>query len=291
MVAPRKNYLNNKDLMKEIQKSKISYSEFLGKEYEEYDTIIDSLNDISSDLINETLKLKADLLTKEQKLHNKKLGILDPVTPVDPLQFKPTDLVFRVMTDEHIPEDDEKTAKSKTKSSIKTKTNFPPFKHFIIDSYDDDGNSNFKNLTFKEVGRSHWQGGFENGYFCLDKGKITMTLAKMLMMLVSRNAMKGNWRGYTYNDEMQGQALLQLSQVALQFNEAKSSNPFSYYTETINHSFTRILNTEKKNQKIRDDILIANGANPSFTRQLEHEIESRRDELVDFDDLSYKRKK
>jgi len=66
---------------------------------------------------------------------------------------------------------------------------------------------------------------------------------------------------------MRGQALLQLSQIGLQFDEAKSQNPFAYYTAAITNSFTRILNIEKKNQSIRDDILEMNGLNPSFTRQ------------------------
>jgi hypothetical protein len=66
---------------------------------------------------------------------------------------------------------------------------------------------------------------------------------------------------------MKGQALLQLSQIGLQFDESKSSNPFAYFTATITNSFTRILNIEKKMQNIRDDILEINGLNPSYTRQ------------------------
>jgi hypothetical protein len=66
---------------------------------------------------------------------------------------------------------------------------------------------------------------------------------------------------------MRGQALLQLSQIGLQFDESKSQNPFAYYTAAITNSFTRILNIEKKNQNIRDDILEMNGLNPSWTRQ------------------------
>ena len=84
---------------------------------------------------------------------------------------------------------------------------------------------------------------------------------------VARRNGKVYLTGNTYNDEMRGQALLQLSQVGLQFDESKSQNPFSYYTCCVTNSFTRILNAEKKNQNIRDDILTANGLNPSWTRQ------------------------
>jgi hypothetical protein len=84
---------------------------------------------------------------------------------------------------------------------------------------------------------------------------------------VARRAGKVYLTGNTYNEEMRGQALLQLSQIGLQFDESKSQNPFAYYTAAITNSFTRILNIEKKNQNIRDDILEMNGLNPSWTRQ------------------------
>jgi hypothetical protein len=79
--------------------------------------------------------------------------------------------------------------------------------------------------------------------------------------------------GQTYNDEMRGNAMLQLAQVALQFDESKSDNPFAFYTQIIKNSFRRVLNIEKRNQDIRDDLLIVAGATPSFTRQVENEME------------------
>ena len=106
---------------------------------------------------------------------------------------------------------------------------------------------------------------------------MTNTLAKMFLLLTQRYGTRGNWRGYTYNDEMQGQALMQLSQIGLQFDESKSDNPFAYYTAAITNSFTRILNVEKKNQSLRDDILQEHGMMPSHTRQIEWEIQQKAD--------------
>jgi hypothetical protein len=135
--------------------------------------------------------------------------------------------------------------------------NFPPFEHYRLDED--------KNPFI--VGRSHWKGDLETGEFCREHGTMTRKLATMFMKLCERDATRSNWRGYTYNEEMRGQALLQLSQIGLQFDESKSQNPFAYYTAAITNSFTRILNIEKKNQNIRDDILEINGLNPSWTRQ------------------------
>ena len=66
---------------------------------------------------------------------------------------------------------------------------------------------------------------------------------------------------------MRGQAILQLTQIGLQFDESKSDNPFAYYTAAVTNSFVRIINIEKRNQNIRDDILEMNGMNPSWSRQ------------------------
>jgi hypothetical protein len=117
-------------------------------------------------------------------------------------------------------------------------------------------------------------GGMGNGHFSNDHGKITEKLAHMFLKLAERYSQRSNWRGYTYVDEMRSQALMQLSQIGLQFDESKSENPFAYYTAAITNSFTRILNIEKKNQNIRDDILEMNEMMPSFTRQAKNESET-----------------
>ena len=93
----------------------------------------------------------------------------------------------------------------------------------------------------------------------------------MWMKLCDRYATRGNVRGYTYNDEMRGQAILQLAQIGLQFDESKSNNPFAYYTAAVTNSFVRVINIEKRNQNIRDDILEMNNMNPSYTRQAQGE--------------------
>jgi len=94
----------------------------------------------------------------------------------------------------------------------------------------------------------------------------------MFIKLSERYAQRSNWRGYTYIEEMKGQAILQLSQIGLQFDESKSENPFAYYTAAVTNSFTRVLNIERKNQNIRDDLLEEAGLTPSSTRQNQQEF-------------------
>jgi hypothetical protein len=267
------NYLNNRDILKEIHLSKNTYCSYRDPVTDhQYDIILPSVDKINQRTVAEARRNRADRIKRET-------GEI-----VDPTKIPNTDVVFRITCWEHIPLAPKKVPKNATKRKkledildldevavdpledlvdepvldpTHVRLNFPPFYHYRIDEH---------KVPFV-VGKSHWRGALDTGEYCRDHGNMTRKLATMFMKLCERYATRSNWRGYTYNEEMRGQALLQLSQIGLQFDESKSQNPFAYYTAAITNSFTRILNIEKKNQNIRDDILEINGLNPSWTRQ------------------------
>ena len=270
----RVNYLNNRDILKEIHTSKNTYCWYRDRVIDhQYDLILPSIDKINQRTIVEARKNRADRIKRETG------------EVVDQKKILNTDLVFRITMWDHIPKAPKKITKAEAKKRkleeildlddaqeddpLKdlveepvldmnyVRLNFPPFEHYRI--------TNIKETYI--VGKSHWKGDLTTGEFCREHGNMTRKLATMFMKLCERYATRSNWRGYTYNEEMRGQALLQLSQIGLQFDESKSQNPFAYYTAAITNSFTRILNIEKKNQNIRDDILEMNGLNPSWTRQ------------------------
>jgi hypothetical protein len=263
----RVNYLNNRDLLRQIHLSKNTYCSYVSPEDSDYDIIVKDTKKINSATITQARKLRAKRLTQEaweeaKAAGGKKNKLKMSDYEVSPRKVDKTDLVFRVMSFDHIPEDLKRKNNPKTEADEHTKVNFPPFQHYRLDQK---GN-------LKCVGKSHWIGGMSNGQFSLTHGNITSELAKMYMKLCERYGTRSNWRGYTYNDEMQSQALMQLSQIGLQFDESKSENPFAYYTAAITNSFTRILNIEKKNQNIRDDIMEQNDLMPSMSRQMSEVI-------------------
>ena len=271
--AAKVNYLNNRDILKEIHLSKNTYCSFRDRTTDhQFDMILPSVSKINQKTTAEARRNRADR-------HKRETGEV-----IDPKKIPNTEVVFRIMTWEHIPMAPKKVPKTAAKKKkiedildlddvvedpladliedvvldpTHMRVNFPPFWHYRVDED--------KNPVL--VGKSHWRGDLETGEFCKDHGNMTRKLATMFMKLCERYATRSNWRGYTYNEEMRGQALLQLSQIGLQFDESKSQNPFAYYTAAITNSFTRILNIEKKSQNIRDDILEINGLNPSWTRQ------------------------
>lgn len=257
-------YLTNKDLLEEIHRSKNTYCEYVDSKYAGYDIIVNDMNKVTVDMINQARKTRVDQHIAAERKALIASGIRNPVVVYDIDNVLQEDIVIRLMTFDHIPINEEKLAKAKTIADRHIKCNFPPFQHFI-----------YREGVFVCVGKSHWRGGLENGHFSVTHGKMTNKLALMFMKLVERYGHRGNWRGYTYIDEMKSQALLQLSQIGLQFDESRSENPnpFAYYTAAITNSFTRVLNIEKRNQNIRDDILIMHGATPSWTRQTEHDMQ------------------
>ena len=264
------NYLNNKDLLLEIHKSKSTFSSFVDESYNQFDIILLSVDKINIRTIAEAKRNKVKRLSRDAYATRKAAGekVKQADCEVDYKSITKEEIIFRVMTYDHIPEEPGRKKTPKTVADTKSKVNFPPFKQFVI--------SNLEKKEVREVTRSHWKGSLSNGKFCTTHGRITNVLGTMFLKLVERYSHRANWRGYTYVDEMRGQALVQLSQVGLQFNESKSDNPFAYYTAAVNNSFTRVLNLEKRNQNIRDDILIDQGHLPSYSRQTAHEDQIKR---------------
>lgn len=274
-------------MLREIHWSKTSFSEFvdtdnpLQSKYHQFDTIV--LQEVRADKIGEmTIPIEYDetLITiddieeaKKKRAARIHLGNVEKYLAENPDGVKKDvpktvaadisvdDLVFRIISYEHIPAAPGRKNKPKSVADTKIKVNFMPFKHYTLV----DGKLNY-------VGRSHCK----DGKFTLTSGHITNKLAEMFVLLVNRYSQRSNWRGYSYVDEMRGQALLQLSSMGLQFNEHKSANPFAYYTQVLSNAFTRIFNTEKNHQNIRDDLLERNGQTASFSRQLAIEEEMRR---------------
>mgnify|MGYP003704353335 FL=1 len=230
----KSNYLNNKDILKEIHKSKTTYCSFSDPSYANYDLIVHNIKQINKKNIKAARQNRADRLSRLAH----EAAQAQSTEKLKPEEFEvrlkdvaDTDVVFRVMTWDHVPFDQQKSSKATKFTFIEEepeepahseydeeepvptkymKCNFPPFQHYKVDT---DG-------SFYCVGKSHWTGDLATGHWSKDHGAMTKKLALMLMKLCERYATRSNWRGYTYNEEMRGQALLQLSQIGLQFDES-----------------------------------------------------------------------
>lgn len=195
---PRKvNYLNNKDILKEIQRSKLTFCYVEQDQHRQYDIIVDDLSEIDDHCVDQARKNRASRISSEA--YNAAMLSGDyTVKPkqkdfaVDPSSIPKEQLVFRVMTYDHIPDEPGRKRVIKKVADSKAKVNFPPFKQYV-----------FKNDELCEVVRSHWRGDLMTGEFCTTHGRITNELGKMFIKLVDRYGQKGNWRGYCVDTETQ----------------------------------------------------------------------------------------
>lgn len=97
-----------------------------------------------------------------------------------------------------------------------------------------------------------------------DVGRMSNTLAKMLQLLCANYSRKGQFVGYSYNDDMQAYAMMMLVRTWTGFNPDKGTNPFAWYTQCIKNSFRQYLKYERKHRRVRDELMIKEGMTPSF---------------------------
>ena len=166
------NYLNNRDILKQIHLSKNTYCSYLDPVTDhQYDIILPTLAKINQRTIAEARRNRADRIKRET-------GVV-----VDPKKILNTDLVFRIICWDHIPMAPKKVSKTAAKKrklddifeieelqddpldelldvlpvldEKHIRLNFPPFYHYRID----------ENKEPFQVGKSHWKGDFETGEF------------------------------------------------------------------------------------------------------------------------------
>ena len=133
----RIKYLNNRDLLKEIHLSKNTYNSYVNPDDGFYDIIVPSLSKINATSIAQARRNKAKKMTQSawetaKEQGQKKIKLAD--FEVSPRTIPKTDLVFRVMTFDHIPLDSTRKKNPKQTSDHHTKVNFPPFQHYKIDT-------------------------------------------------------------------------------------------------------------------------------------------------------------
>ena len=112
-----------------------------------------------------------------------------------------------------------------------------------------------------------------------ENDEITPKLARMFQLLTAKYGKHPWYSGYTYNEDMQGYALLMLVKTWRAFKPEKSSNPFAFFTQCVKNSFKQYKLYEKKQQDVRDKLLVNQGMLPSFNYQAEQKEKEEQDKL------------
>ena len=117
-MARKVNYLNNKDMLAEIHKSKNTFCSFVAPEYANYDIILTDIDKINIRTIAEAKRNKAKkqgtAAYEAAKAAGKKVKQAE--FEVDYRKIEKTDLVFRIMTFDHVPDEPGRKKNPKTVS-------------------------------------------------------------------------------------------------------------------------------------------------------------------------------
>lgn len=76
-------------------------------------------------------------------------------------------------------------------------------------------------------------------------------IGECIYMIATRLATNRNFIGYTYKDEMIGDAIENTLRYLHNFDPDKSKNPFAYFTQIIYYAFLRRIEKEKKQSYVK----------------------------------------
>ena len=87
-----------------------------------------------------------------------------------------------------------------------------------------------------------------------ETGKVSEELGSMILKIASNYANKGNFYGYTWKEDMVGEAVLTCIKYMHNFDPMKQKrpNPFAYFTTVIRNAFLNYIRKQKKHSEIKD---------------------------------------
>lgn len=84
-----------------------------------------------------------------------------------------------------------------------------------------------------------------------DRPAVPRYVGECIMLIAQRLATRPNFVGYSYKDEMIGDAIENCLRYLHNFNPDKTNNPFAYFTQIVYNAFLRRIEKEKKQLYIK----------------------------------------
>ena len=92
-----------------------------------------------------------------------------------------------------------------------------------------------------------------------NKPRITNYLGECFLKIATHLSYKPNFVNYMFREDMISDGIENCVQYMLNFDPAKSSNPFAYFTQIIHYTFLRRIQKEKKQLEIKTKIIEKTG--------------------------------
>lgn len=85
--------------------------------------------------------------------------------------------------------------------------------------------------------------------------KASNYIGECIWLIANRLSTNRNFIGYTYREEMIGDAIENCLRYLHNFNPEKSNNPFAYFTQIMYYAFLRRIDKEKKQSYIKYKVM------------------------------------
>ena len=97
------------------------------------------------------------------------------------------------------------------------------------------------------------------------KPRVNNYIGGCFLKIATHLSYRPNFINYMYKDDMVCDGIENCIQYIDNFDPAKSSNPFAYFTQIVYFAFLRRIAKEKRQIEIRDKIIEKSGASEVFT--------------------------
>jgi len=113
------------------------------------------------------------------------------------------------------------------------------------------------------------------------KPDVTNYIGECFLKIANHLSYRPNFINYTYRDDMISDGIENCLQYMNNFDPAKSTNPFAYFTQIIYYAFIRRIQKEKKQSLVKQK-LIANAGVENMMDSLEGDDAQYKSQLLDF---------
>jgi len=104
----------------------------------------------------------------------------------------------------------------------------------------------------------------------LKKPRITEYIGECFLKIATHLSYRPNFINYMYKDDMIGDGIENCVQYIYNFDPAKSSNPFAYFTQIVYYAYLRRISKEKRQMDIKDKLIEKKGFDEVFHSDGDH---------------------
>tara|TARA_B100000073_G_scaffold268494_1_gene228111 strand:- start:6621 stop:7097 length:477 start_codon:yes stop_codon:yes gene_type:complete len=104
----------------------------------------------------------------------------------------------------------------------------------------------------------------------LKKPRITEYIGECFLKIATHLSYRPNFINYMYKEDMIGDGIENCVQYIDNFDPAKSSNPFAYFTQIVYYAYLRRISKEKRQMDIKDKLIEKKGFDEVFHSDGEH---------------------